>query len=676
MTFLAEVLVSVKDGNHHDTSFSHIAAGSEDQAQDVANERVPLLSEYLRGEKEELSAVCCGAHRGYNYVFSGDARGSITSRRLENSIGLTVIDSLDRGECEIRALSLSDSGDFLMAGNEVGRVTRYVLGDGKVVEDQSCVATDAHPVRCIAILEVASTVVFSSTINAYVWNYRTETCKILPTAACLMEDQECLLLHSVKVSLTQVFALYGGRREVMCWNMPPGEEQISPPRALRGNCQSAITSISADEDDDILCGCTARGELLVWNTCCSLVLNEMVLPSQIRPKQLVLKGHSVFVLGSGQGTHHVLRIELNIQDDTCWTSRVVWDKTLSEFYDVHQLTPLVEEGRLLLVGSGKEGPLMPAQHCLMSGIPVQREVPEEFDLNIVEEQDKGKAEDMNEGIDEGIDEDMDEDLEQSMVGSMDKDSNAADEGNGLGDQGLRHGRGGLYVGKKFGSRAEAIKFVEEFSKKSQAALFCRSSGGGKERAAKGELVYECRHGQEAKSRSKGVRTRNHTIKKNCGFQLRFYTGKSGSTKLTKIRPHNPQTDHNHRTTRHMFQQDTGKATPGAIAVISQLLEGKCLVSNMRKALAKKNIFMTSAQIRYQVRKIQGAPLNAEDLQTFLDGVEQAGGSAKVKRDTDGKVQAIAITTEKMRKAYVGASPEVVQMDNSFGMETSNYKFNR
>ena len=104
-------------------------------------------------------------------------------------------------------------------------------------------------------------------------------------------------------------------------------------------------------------------------------------------------------------------------------------------------------------------------------------------------------------------------------------------------------------GMIFGSRKEAVKWVDEYSKENHAALYIKSSGGGKKYGHGGELVFACRH-DFYKSKSRGIRACNNTIKNGCRYLLRFWTRTNGVTKFCSIRPHSKDTEHNHQSKHH------------------------------------------------------------------------------------------------------------------------------
>ena len=76
-----------------------------------------------------------------------------------------------------------------------------------------------------------------------------------------------------------------------------------------------------------------------------------------------------------------------------------------------------------------------------------------------------------------------------------------------------------------------------------------------------------------------------------------------------------------------------------------------------------------------LRQILGAPMDEEKLAELLRVVKEEGGDVIILRFPDGKVRVLSITTAKMKKAYLGADPTVVQIDTTFGVENAGYKLN-
>jgi hypothetical protein len=222
-------------------------------------------------------------------------------------------------------------------------------------------------------------------------------------------------------------------------------------------------------------------------------------------------------------------------------------------------------------------------------------------------------------------------------------------------------------GMLFATKNEAMSFVKCFSesRKTQFVIETNSTKVGK------ALLYKCRHGKKRSTESTGERPLQRTVKKDCLAFIKFYVRVSGETVLTDF-----NVDHeNHAINQNIFTQDTAKADPRTVEIIRQMLDGNCRVANIKKALASKNIYMSSDQIRYQIKLIVGAPMHEEKLAELIQVVKEEGGNVNILRFPDGKVRVLTITTAKMKRAYSGAKPTVVQIDTTFGIESSGYKLN-
>ena len=66
-------------------------------------------------------------------------------------------------------------------------------------------------------------------------------------------------------------------------------------------------------------------------------------------------------------------------------------------------------------------------------------------------------------------------------------------------------------------------------------------------------------------------------------------------------------------------------------------------------------------------------MDDETLAKLLQVVKDKGGYVNILRFPDGKIRVLAVSTVKMRKAYYGAKPTFIQLDNTFEIESSNYK---
>ena len=58
---------------------------------------------------------------------------------------------------------------------------------------------------------------------------------------------------------------------------------------------------------------------------------------------------------------------------------------------------------------------------------------------------------------------------------------------------------------------------------------------------------------------------------------------------------------------------------------------------------------------------------------FSAKVEEEGGNVKTLLHRDGTVRVLTVTTAKMKAAFCGSDPSVLQVDTTFNYETSGYK---
>ena len=225
----------------------------------------------------------------------------------------------------------------------------------------------------------------------------------------------------------------------------------------------------------------------------------------------------------------------------------------------------------------------------------------------------------------------------------------------------------LKEGMTFKCKNDAIFFMKEYCHEHKTAFVLKSSqsktGAG--------LLYSCKHGLKRRSESRGKRVIQRSVKKNCPAFIRFYVRKSGRTVLKGF----DVKHENHYVNENIYMQDVAKADDKALKIIKQMMDGNCKVGNIKRALASNDIFLSSDQVRYQVKQILGKPMLEEKLTEFVKLVKHEGGSVEILRFPDGKIRIFTVTTLKMKKAFLGSNPTVIQVDTTFGFERSGYKLN-
>ena len=671
------------------------------------------------GDHAELArlSVACSGER--NNVYTGSSTGLIQYCKLQKSGALWVERSVnfDPSCHSISAMAFCAQTGLLAAGNQDGRVKLFYFGQD--VGSTECIIKAPASVRSIGLNEESASVAFTCHSEAFLWNYNTGTCSSLPKIQ-RQTGESVLTFSTCKIIKNKVFALVLGRTQLVCWPVLSDGLYESAEQVQRSH-SFPITCFSISADSRLLCaGCSHGGSLEVWRTDTLWTVNvdKQVLPVDCYVKQIEIQGTAVYIFSTSDGVlNEVRRVEINLETRD---ADVLWVQPVPEtYFDVHQMIP--NNDHLLLLLCGINGPLLARSICLERGEFLESEADEGDSLGEVEGFNNmgGTVEEsvVQKSIHEGEVEDLDSrDIGINMRGSREESFNEvevesgepfqseAKEGGSIkevqdfnnnedsaekeGVQEQRKGEAKNNIGEeeiedsssnsnnadpiqptpglKFKSRQAARDYVNEYSKRMQVAISVRRS---KRKEGEG-LTFECKHGETRGPTGKGKKIFNRTKKTNCPFILHFYTRKDGTTRLKKV-----DLAHNHYCSKAIYVQDVAKADERAIAIIEQLLQGSCKVSNIRRALMKQNIFLNCKQIRYQVKRIQGAPLDEEFLRKFLDKLENDGGTVAIKRASDGTIDALVISSPKMKQAFRGTSPQIVQMDSTFGLETGNYKLN-
>ena len=159
-----------------------------------------------------------------------------------------------------------------------------------------------------------------------------------------------------------------------------------------------------------------------------------------------------------------------------------------------------------------------------------------------------------------------------------------------------------------------------------------------------------------KSRSEGKRPFQHTVKQECPAFIRFSKRVSGEIVLSSF-----SNSHNHPCSDSFYDQDTAKIDAKGLTLIETMLGGDCKVSHIKKSLAKEGINLNSNQIRYQVKKLIGAPMYMEKVNELLTNVKEDGGDVNTLNYIGGMVRVLTVTTQKMKNAFIGSKPTVVQI---------------
>ena len=225
----------------------------------------------------------------------------------------------------------------------------------------------------------------------------------------------------------------------------------------------------------------------------------------------------------------------------------------------------------------------------------------------------------------------------------------------------------LERGRIFSDRKELFLFMDAFCKSNKTAFAITQS----KRKNSSNLIYGCKHGKKRNSVSKGKRPIQTTVKKNCNAFIRYYVRAGGEVILMDYNVcHN-----NHAISDDIFLQDYTKPTAESLEIIRQMMDGKTKIANMHTRLHAEGIPMSKDQIRYQVDKLLGKDFDMNRLGPFLKRIEDEGGSVKVDYYPDGKVRVLSVSSKEMKEGYIKSGATVVQVDTTFGFESSGHKLN-
>ena len=226
----------------------------------------------------------------------------------------------------------------------------------------------------------------------------------------------------------------------------------------------------------------------------------------------------------------------------------------------------------------------------------------------------------------------------------------------------------LQVGKVFSSCDEVTKFVQDYQFETKCAFSTRSST----KAKVGGLKWECKHGEQRRSRSKNIRPDQSTVKLGCKAHIRFYKRADGTFKLTAFNEEHT----NHDVSEQIYQQDTAKIGENRDELIGTLMEGRSKAGQIAKVLEDRyGQRYTSKQVRYRMIKLLGNRRDNAKLEELLNTVLAEGGSVQMMKDEEGEVRVLTISTSAMLSAFRGSNPSVCNVDTTFKFEESGYKLN-
>ena len=183
------------------------------------------------------------------------------------------------------------------------------------------------------------------------------------------------------------------------------------------------------------------------------------------------------------------------------------------------------------------------------------------------------------------------------------------------------------------------------------------------------MRFLCKHhSSQRPSRSSGLRSIQRVNDLNCDAKVLFYKLANGDIKLTSF-----SEDHSHRHTEEMYRLDTDKIDEKGRDLIKNLLAANCNPQNIQRRLREEqDTRVTLKAVRYAMTLLDTSD-NHYALNRYLDKLSAEGSSINYDVFPSGELQFLSISTRKMKQAYRGADPSVVQCDTTFNFESAGYK---
>ena len=124
----------------------------------------------------------------------------------------------------------------------------------------------------------------------------------------------------------------------------------------------------------------------------------------------------------------------------------------------------------------------------------------------------------------------------------------------------------------------------------------------------------------------------------------------------------------------MYDQETHKVdTSEEIKSVKEAALLKLKASQVKKMM--KNKFnkkaVTTRHVRYMMNKFKGPITEKEDLEVYLQQIVEEGGRVEILLDKE-KVRVLTVQTAEMRRAFNGASPDIVGLDSTFNFSSTGY----
>ena len=190
------------------------------------------------------------------------------------------------------------------------------------------------------------------------------------------------------------------------------------------------------------------------------------------------------------------------------------------------------------------------------------------------------------------------------------------------------------------------------------------------------LVFYCKHGVHRNSKSKGQRTTLHYNYMGCPAKIRFYKVQR-TEEERKLRLSSFDLNHNHSTTKEVFESENVHFSKDEVELITTLKAANAKPSQIKRVLLEKTKKkVTIKRLKNLIQKIS-PPENDENaretLEKFLESTELEGGEIEWRNDKNDEMQALFITSQKMKAAFRAANPTLIQLDTSFEFEKARYK---
>ena len=189
------------------------------------------------------------------------------------------------------------------------------------------------------------------------------------------------------------------------------------------------------------------------------------------------------------------------------------------------------------------------------------------------------------------------------------------------------------------------------------------------------MQIHCKHARERKSRSKGLRPNLHVNYLGCNAKIILYKSQKPGNSTLKVTQSN--LDHeNHIIDENVYKYNNIQVSQEEEDLIKVLAEANTKPSRIQKVILKRHKKKIGLKkLRNLVGKIvpKDDDVSRQDFEKYLDGVDNDGGVVEWDTDADGSINALFITTYKMKAAFENSDPPVIQLDTSFNFDKAQYK---